>query len=213
MRIEIHEALPDVLAVQVAALEAQTWPGASVGHDPALTPRTVVLLDDASGDGTDASGEGSGAGSDGSGGRPVVASLALLYKPVRLADGRTYRAAGLSAVVTRPDARGRGYGARLVAAARAELAADPAVDLALFSCDRRLVPFYEAAGFEVLPGTVLVGGTPEDPLATDAAGFDMAVLAAFFTADGYDEGRTDEVRAAFTGIRVPLYPGTIDRLW
>ncbi|MGW6686681.1 GNAT family N-acetyltransferase [Streptomyces sp. NPDC054961] len=202
LRTEIHEALPAGLAAQVAALEEEAWPGAAAGHDPALAPKTVVLLD------------GSG---------NVTASLALLYKPVRCEDGRTYRAAGLSGVVTRAGLRGRGHGARLVAAARAALAADPAVDLALFSCDRALAPFYEAAGFEVLPGTVLVGGTPADPLATDAPGFDKLVLAAFFTTDGGDggsggdggngEGRTDGVRAAFTGVRVPLHPGTVDRLW
>lgn len=198
--VEVHEELPAGLAAQVAALEAQAWPGSAPGHDPALAPRVVLLLD-----------------ADGR----LAASLALLHKPVRLADGRTYRAAGLSGVVTRADVRGRGYGSRLVAAARAELAADPAVDLALFSCDRELVPFYVAAGFEPLPGTVLVGGTPADRLATDAPGLDKAVLGAFFAqgagpADGEgadDEGRADEVRAAFTGVRVPLYPGTVDRLW
>ncbi|MFE2307236.1 GNAT family N-acetyltransferase, partial [Streptomyces sp. NPDC059411] len=180
MRIAVHEArtLPAGLAAQVAALEAQAWPGASAGHDPALHPKAVLLLDEA---GT------------------VVASLALLHKPVRLAGGRTYRAAGLSGVVTRADVRGRGHGARLVAAARAELAADPAVDLALFSCDRDLVPFYRAAGFEALPGTVLVGGTPGDPLATDAPGFDKTVMAAFFAGAGDHEGAGDDEWAGSPG--------------
>ncbi|MFG2991353.1 GNAT family N-acetyltransferase [Streptomyces sp. NPDC048257] len=177
--------VPAASARQVAALEAAAWPGVTPGHDPALHPRTMLLVD---GNGT------------------VAAALSLLHKPIPLA-GRTYRAAGLSSVVTRTELRGRGLGGRLVAAARAELAADPAVDLALFSCDRPLAPFYEAAGFAVLPGTVLVGGTPEDPLATDAPGFDKVVAAAFFTdAPGRD-------RAAFTGVRVPLHPGNTDRLW
>lgn len=184
------DALPAPYAAQVAALEATAWPGSSPGHDPALRPRVMLLLD---GDGT------------------VAAALTLLHKEIPL-GGRTYRAAGLSGVVTRPELRGRGLGGRLVAAAHAALAGDPAearpaVDLALFSCDRPLAPFYEAAGFEVLPGTVLVGGTPADPLASDAPGFDKAVPAAFF-AD--PDGRH---RAAFTGVRVPLYPGTVDRLW
>ncbi|MGZ9930673.1 GNAT family N-acetyltransferase [Streptomyces sp. NC-S4] len=177
--------LPAGLARQVAELEDAAWPGAEPGHDPALAPRALLLL---AADGT------------------VAASLALLFKEIPLA-GRAYRAAGLSAVVTRPALRGRGLGGRLVAAARAELAADPAVDLALFSCDRPLAAFYEAAGFDVLPGTVLVGGTPEDPLATDEPGFDKVVLAAFFTGD------PDRDRAAFTGVRVPLHPGNTDRLW
>ena len=175
--------LPADLAAQVHALEARAWPGSVAGHDPALAPRVMLLADPAG---------------------AVLASLALLYKPVVVA-GRSHRAAGLSAVVTRDDLRGRGIGARLVAAARAELAADPAVDVALFSCDRPLAPFYEAAGFTVLPGTVLVGGTPREPLATDAPGFDKTVLGAFF-APGTDA-------AAFTGVRIPLYPGTVDRLW
>ncbi|MBT2477035.1 GNAT family N-acetyltransferase [Streptomyces sp. ISL-94] len=177
--------VPAALAREVAALEAEAWPGSTPGHDPALTPRAMLLVD--------------GAGA-------VAAALALLYKEVRLA-GRTYRAAGLSAVVTRAALRGQGFGGRLVAAARAELAADPAVDLALFSCDYPLAPFYEAAGFTALPGTVLVGGTPERPLATDGQGFDKTVLAAFFTDD------PDRDRAAFTGVRVPLHPGNTDRLW
>ncbi|MEU9302906.1 GNAT family N-acetyltransferase [Streptomyces sp. NPDC048269] len=189
MKVQVHEAagLPAELCGQVAALETEAWPGSSPGHDPALAPRVLLLVD----------GEGT-----------VAASLALLFKEIEVA-GRTYRAAGLSAVVTRAALRGCGLGGRLVAAARAELAADPAVDLALFSCDRPLTPFYEAAGFAQLPGTVLVGGTPEDqePPATDGPGFDKAVLAAFFTAT------PERDRAAFTGVRVPLHPGNTDRLW
>ncbi|MFE9630612.1 GNAT family N-acetyltransferase [Streptomyces sp. NPDC006463] len=187
MRVLAYEAaeLPAELGGQVAALEAAAWRGASPGHDPALAPRALLLVGD---DGT------------------VAASLALLYKEIEVA-GRTYRAAGLSAVVTRAELRGRGLGGRLVAAARAALAADPAVDLALFSCDQPLTAFYEAAGFTRLPGTVLVGGTPAEPLATDEPGFDKEVLAAFFT------DTPDRDRAAFTGVRVPLHPGNTDRLW
>ncbi|MFE7098634.1 GNAT family N-acetyltransferase, partial [Streptomyces erythrochromogenes] len=177
--------VPAAPAAQFAELEAEAWPGSTPGHDPALAPRTLLLVD----------AEGT-----------VAAALTLLHKGIPLA-GRTYRAAGLSSVVTRSALRGQGHGGRLVAAARAELAADPAVDLALFSCDRALAAFYEAAGFEVLPGTVLVGGTPEDPLATDAPGFDKVVLAAFFSDD------PDRDRATFTGVRVPLHPGSTDRLW
>lgn len=179
--------LPGELARQVEGIEGRVWPGSRFGHDPALRPRVLVLLD---GDGV------------------VGASLALLYKEVAC-GGRVRRAAGLSGVVTRPEWSGRGLGGRLVAGARAVLDADPAVDLALFSCDRPLVPFYERAGFERLPGTVLVGGTPQEPLATDAPGFDKEVLGAFFAAG--EEGGAD--RAALTGSRVLLHPGAVDRLW
>ncbi|MCJ1677596.1 GNAT family N-acetyltransferase [Streptomyces sp. APSN-46.1] len=177
--------LPAALAEQVAALEAEAWPGASPGHDPALSPRALLLLD---GDGA------------------VAASLALLFKDIRH-QGRTYRAAGLSAVVTRTASRGRGCGARLVAAARRELAAVPGLDLVLFSCDRPLAPFYESAGFTRLPGAVLVGGTPEEPLSTDEPGFDKEVLADFL-GQAVEPGA-----AAFAGTRIALYSGLIDRLW
>ncbi|MEV7723934.1 GNAT family N-acetyltransferase [Streptomyces sp. NPDC087917] len=177
--------LPEELAVQVAALEESAWPGSTFGHDPALAPRVLLLVD--------------GAGR-------VGASAALLYKEVRCA-GRSLRAAGLSAVVTDRRLRGQGLGGRLVTGAREALAADPAVDAALFSCDRPLVPFYEAAGFARLPGTVLVGGTPAEPLTTDAPGFAKEVVAAFFTPDPESD------RTALTGIRIPLYPGSVDRLW
>ncbi|MCX4525620.1 MULTISPECIES: GNAT family N-acetyltransferase [unclassified Streptomyces] len=175
--------VPAGLAGQVAALEGEAWPGATPGHDPALAPRALLLV---AADGT------------------VAASLALLFKEVRHA-GRTYRAAGLSAVVTRKALRGRGHGALLVAAARRELAAVPGLDLVLFSCDRPLAPFYEAAGFTRLPGAVLVGGTPADPLATDEPGFDKEVLAEFLAPDAG--------AAAFEGTRIALYPGPVDRLW
>ncbi|WP_329194829.1 MULTISPECIES: GNAT family N-acetyltransferase [unclassified Streptomyces] len=191
--IEVYEVLPAGVAAQVGALEAVTWPGAGSGHDPALAPRTVVLWD---GDGEGA-GEGAGV---------VAACLTLLRKEIRFAGG-TYRASGLSAVVTRPELRGRGLGGRLVRAARELLAADPEVDVALFSCDRELTPFYEAAGFAHLPGTVLLGGTPADPLPSDRPGFDKSVLAAFFTPD------PAATRAVFTAARIPLYPGPVDRLW
>ncbi|MEU2394207.1 GNAT family N-acetyltransferase [Streptomyces sp. NPDC007369] len=185
MRIVTHpEAdLPAELAAQVVELEEQAWPGNRHGHDPELAPLMMLLLD-----------------ADGA----VAASLALLHKPVRHA-GRTYRAAGLSTVVTRREARGRGHGGRLVAAARAALAADPAVDVVLFSCNRPLARFYEAAGFTRLPGAVLVGGTPEEPLATDAPGFDKEVLGDF------PAGRAEA--AAFAGTRIALHPGLVDRLW
>ncbi|MFJ3923914.1 GNAT family N-acetyltransferase [Streptomyces sp. NPDC090022] len=175
--------VPAGLAAQVAALEDEAWPGATPGHDPALAPRALLLVAD---DGT------------------VAASLALLFKEIRHA-GRTYRAAGLSAVVTRRALRGRGYGARLVAAARRELRGVPGLDVVLFSCDRPLAGLYESAGFTVLPGTVLVGGTPDDPLATDGPGFDKVVLADF---PGAAADPT-----AFTATRIPLHPGRVDRLW
>ena len=41
------------------------------------------------------------------------------------------------------------------------------LDLGIFTCDRPLREFYQRAGWEELPGTVLVGGTPQEPFASD----------------------------------------------
>jgi aminoglycoside 2'-N-acetyltransferase I len=182
---------PAGLRAQVLALQDEAWPprdgtpSAGPGHDPLLHPRSLLLVD--------ASGT-------------VLAALDLLFKELEHA-GRSFRAAGLSTVVTRRAVRGRGYGLRLVTAARERLAGEPGLDLGLFTCDRGLVPFYEAAGWSELPGAVLVGGTREDPLPSDAPGFGKAVLAEFFSPAAAAAGES------FARSRIGLYPGTVDRLW
>lgn len=178
------ETPPDLRA-QIRALHEQAWPASGEGpaHDPGLTPVTVALFT----------------------GGTVVAVLDVLTKRLDH-DGQQYHASGLSSVITDQHSRHRGHGTRLVRAAHAVIAASGA-DVALFSCDRPLAGFYAAAGWQLLAGTVLVGGTSEDPLATDAPGFDKVVLGDFFTA----HGRRNSGR--FVGVRVELYPGPIDRLW
>lgn len=189
MELVVHpEAeVPSDLRAQVWELQEQAWPTGrpdpGVGHDPALLPRSMLLLD----------------------GPRVVAALDLLTKEITHA-GQVFRACGLSAVVTDRARRGRGHGGRLVAAARGHLA-ELGVDLGVFSCDRPLEPFYRRAGWQLLPGTVLVGGTPQEPFPSDRPGFDKVVLAEFVTAHARAH------RASFAGARIALYPGGIDRLW
>ncbi|GAA3050511.1 hypothetical protein GCM10020000_34220 [Streptomyces olivoverticillatus] len=93
-----------------------------------------------------------------------------------------------------------------MAAARTEIA-ERGADLGLFTCDRELRGFYEGAGWQVLEGTVLVGGTPQEPFPSDREGFDKVTVASFFT----DRAKRDA--EAFRGCRIELYPGVIDRLW
>jgi GNAT superfamily N-acetyltransferase len=181
-----QHAVPPALRAQVEALQDQAWPRSagepSTGHDPALQPITMMLVDDRA---------------------MVLSSLAVLSKQLSHA-GRRFAASGLSAVVTEHSHRGQGHGHRLVSAAREQLAAGSA-DLGIFSCDRALAGFYRRAGWRVLPGTVLIGGTPDDPLPSDR--FDKVVLAELFT----DHAR--EHAASFDHARIELYPGRIDRLW
>ncbi|MET8625735.1 GNAT family N-acetyltransferase [Kitasatospora sp. NPDC004669] len=183
--------VPRELKLQVAELQEIAWPGGPSGpapgadpvHDPALRPLSLLLLF----------------------GDRVLAALDLLSKGLVHA-GRTYAATGLSTVVTDPAHRGRGYGRHLVAAARA-VAGERGADLGLFTCDRGLQGFYEGAGWEWLPGAVLVGGTAEEPFPSDREGFDKVVLAAFFTE------RARRHRADFPHRRIALHPGAIDKLW
>jgi aminoglycoside 2'-N-acetyltransferase I len=193
-RVEIRSfaesAVPDSLRSQVLALREQAWPtdvaerdgpAGAQGHDPALRPVSLLLIDDGT----------------------VVAALDILSKDLVHA-GQHFAASGLSTVVTDQAQRGRGYGRRLVSAARDQIERSGA-DLGIFTCDRPLQAFYEAAGWSVLTDSVLVGGTPDAPFASDQ--FDKVVLVAFFSA------RAQRAADSFHGCRIELYPGSWDKLW
>lgn len=179
--------VPAELRAQVWALQEQAWPsgGADPGrsHDPLLLPESMLLLD----------------------GGLVLAALDLLTKEIDHA-GRAYRARGLSTVVTGRAHQGRGHGRRLVAAALQEILRSGA-DLGLFTCDRPLQPFYESAGWQLLPGTVLIGGTAAEPFASDRPGFDKVTMGAFCSP------RARAGRESFEHTRIALHPGVLDRLW
>lgn len=171
---------------QILDLQRQAWPDDDADgptHDPQLAPVSFALLD----------------------GDRVVAALDVLSKTI-VHRGRAYRASGLSTVVVDTSRRGRGLGHQLVVAARESIESSGA-DLAVFTCDRPLQAFYERAGFDVLPGTVLVGGTARQPFPSDRPGFDKVTLAAFFSATAGAH------RNEFVGCRIELYPGDIDKLW
>lgn len=183
-------ATPHELRRQVLDLQQEAWPDIDItrpaddtlSHDPALRPLSMLIVD----------------------GETVLAALDILHKEITHA-GERYRAGGLSTVVTRAASQGQGHGRRLVTAARDAMATD--LDLGIFTCDRPLRPFYESAGWELLPGTALVGGTPDAPLASDQPGFDKVTMAAFFSGLGRRN------RASFEHTRIELYPGSIDKLW
>ncbi|GAA2387869.1 hypothetical protein Cme02nite_22690 [Catellatospora methionotrophica] len=183
---------PAALRAQALALQAQAWPPTTTAadidpdsddwHDPALDPETMLLVDD---------------------GGTVLSSLDVLSKDVEH-GGRSYRARGLSRVVTGAAHRGRGYGRLLVAHAREAIRLSGA-DLGIFTCDRELQGFYESAGWHLLPGAVLIGGTADDPFPSDR--FDKVTMADFCTPLARSHATT------FTHSRIALHPGLIDRLW
>jgi predicted N-acetyltransferase YhbS len=174
------EAVPAALADQVRALHREAF-GSDDPHDPLLEPVAVLLIDD----------------------DQVVASADLLHATIQHA-GSSWRLAGLSAVVTAADRRRAGHGEAVVRAAFAHACAS-GVDLVLFSCDASLVAFYERCGARVLAGSVIVGGTRDDPLRTDT--LDKTVLARACSPSA--EARIGELE----GVEIELHPGAIDRLW
>ncbi|MBT2510148.1 GNAT family N-acetyltransferase [Streptomyces sp. ISL-98] len=186
-----EEATPFELRVQVRELQEQAWPSPpgsvappdAPAHDPVLRPLSMLLVDDGT----------------------LLAALDILSKEIVHAGG-CFAAGGLSTVVTRREARGRGHGRHLVAAARETMVARK-LDLGLFTCDSPLQAFYESAGWRVLPGAVLIGGTTQDPFPSDQPGFDKVTMADFFS----PEARQAE--ASFRDSRIELYPGEIDKLW
>jgi aminoglycoside 2'-N-acetyltransferase I len=182
--------LPSELRAEVFRLQRQAWPRETTSkfdvppgpvHDPALDPVSMLLVVD---------------------GR-VVAALDILSKRIEH-GGETYAARGLSTVVTDEELRGRGYGRTLVTAAREAIEASGA-DIGIFTCDRELGPFYESAGWQIVPGAVLIGGTPDDPFPSDQ--WDKVTLAQFFGE------RAQRNASTFEHSRIGLYPGIVDRLW
>lgn len=174
------------LRAQVLALRHQAWPNLETpepgwAHDPLLRPLSMMLVDD----------------------RRVISALDVLSKELTH-RGQRYAAGGLSTVVTDEALRGKGFGQRLVEAAR-DVIATSGADLGIFTCDFPLQAFYERAGWQVLPGTVLVGGTRAVPFPSDQ--FEKVTMARFFSA------RARRRAKEFVGCRVELYPGEIDKLW
>ncbi|MFB9432272.1 GNAT family N-acetyltransferase [Streptoalloteichus tenebrarius] len=188
---------PPELRDQVIELQHEAWPGEAVippldpaerggrvvTHDPALNPRSMLLVDDG----------------------VVLAALDILTKEIAHA-GQHYRAGGLGSVVTRRSVRGRGYGRRLVTATRETMAAS-GLDVGVFTCARPVRRFYESAGWHLFPGAVLVGGTREAPYPSDQPHLDAVVMGDFFSP------RARENHLSFHNARIELYSGEIDKLW
>jgi GNAT superfamily N-acetyltransferase len=178
--------VPHDLRLQMVALQDQAWPsaeptGTAPWHDQALSPVSVLLVEDG----------------------VVLSALDILSKPITHAS-ETFAASGISALVTDERHRGAGHGTALARATLA-LMQEMGADLGIFTCDAPLRDLYEGAGWEYLPGAVLVGGTPEEPFPSDR--FDKVTMASFFTA------AAKAARLRFEGARIALYPGQIDKLW
>lgn len=93
-------------------------------------------------------------------GELVVAHLEIVWRMLGHA-GETYKAYGITGVLTFPSFRGEGWAARLVSAATERIDASDG-DLGIFSCAPSLEPLYARDGWIPLhDGRFLVGDSPE----------------------------------------------------
>jgi GNAT superfamily N-acetyltransferase len=146
--------LPDELLRQTLEALRAEWPGAFIGakagrtqlNDSALHAMIFSLVVDGQ----------------------LASHLSVPRKTI-VHHGGSYRAYGLSGVLTNPAFRGKGYGERIVRAATEFMEQDGA-DIGLFTCDPSLRRFYERCGWTLLEGASLVGGTRAKPFPSEALG-------------------------------------------
>jgi GNAT superfamily N-acetyltransferase len=82
----------------------------------------------------------------------ILLSMAAVYTTSAAAAGTRWTASCLGNVFTFPAARRRGLGRKVVDAATRDVRAGTA-DVAALLCEAGLQPFYEASGWEAVPGS------------------------------------------------------------
>ena len=77
-----------------------------------------------------------------------------LYRREVIWNGRKMRVGGIGGVLTREDARGRGYATLALNAAIATLKDERSIDFALLFCEPHNAPFYQGRGFQPFDGEI-----------------------------------------------------------
>lgn len=99
--------------------------------------------------------------------------------------GRTIVLGGLNGVITVPEARGKGYGGQVVAAAEDHMRRDMACDFGMLFCHPELVPFYGPRGWRAIDGPVTID-QPDGPRPSP-----HVVMVLPFRDDDWPEGPVD----------------------
>jgi predicted acetyltransferase len=133
-----HRTFPPALQWQAVSFIRTVWPSVDGGnlreaYPGALHPTyyTVTHQDD------------------------LLVSLAASYTVQVAVDNTALTAACLGNVFTYPAWRGRGFGRQVVDAATNDIYGS-GVDVAALLCDDPLQPFYEASGWQAVPGSATV---------------------------------------------------------
>jgi predicted acetyltransferase len=177
------ETLPHAFKEQVIDILAREWPSVLSReeqlqqplHDPESHPVALVLEENGQ----------------------VLSYLVIPSRVIHHA-GNSYKASGLSAVITHPAYRHRGYGRHIVMAAREVIAATDA-DIGVFTCDPPLVSFYACCGWTLMEHTVVIGGTRAKPFPADVLG--KRTLMGFFSEQARTRRADFEDAAIYLDLR------------
>ncbi|KEK24484.1 GNAT family N-acetyltransferase [Bacillus gaemokensis] len=148
-----QEDCPLYLKEQIISLMQQEWPEVFVSEkdvhwpdSPETYPISLVLVEN----------------------HIVISHVSIPHTYIKHRD-QTYKAYGLSEVMTNPTYRHQGYGLKLIKEA-ALFIEKQKPDISIFTCKPNLVSFYRQGGWIEQPYTYLVGGTRLKPFRSDALG-------------------------------------------
>ena len=126
--------IPLHLEAQIRSLLQAEWPGKETGAPPPLTepelhPVYFILADN----------------------DQLLSYARTIWATVFHLE-QNFKLYGLGDVLTEPQARGRGYGSRIVEKATSHIRSDSQADVAVLLTEPKLEPFYRRSGWECVPG-------------------------------------------------------------
>lgn len=150
---------PSYLKEQIISLMRQEWPQAFEDKDedtiwpdnPETQPTSFVLIEN----------------------NIVISHLAVPWKHIKH-EGQTYKAFGLSEVITHPTYRGQGFSLRLIKAAFKYIEKN-SPDISIFTCEPALVSLYTKGCWNHKQNINLIGGTHNQPFRSDSLGLSTMI--------------------------------------
>lgn len=183
-----QEECPSYLKEQIIFLMKNEWPQAFEDKDVAIQwpnciethPISLVLVEN----------------------NIVISHVAVPSKYIKH-NGQTYKAFGLSEVMTNPYYRNQGFGLKLIKEAGL-LIEKSEPDISIFTCKPSLVSFYTQGEWEYSKSTHLIGGTRNKPFRSDSLG--LSTMIRFFS----DKAQTNRLEFEETNVYLELGEG---KLW
>jgi GNAT superfamily N-acetyltransferase len=144
--VELRRAIALLLRSAYPTVAGQVADPAAPDHEPSLDAISFFVLD----------------------GDRVVSYAGVVHLTIRH-GGEVWTLAGLSAVATAPEFRGRGLATAVVSAATRHIE-QGTTDIGLFTCDPPLAALYQRAGWTIAPDARVVGSHDPEALTSDGLG-------------------------------------------